>query len=154
EIAGDGVDHRLRDLGAAGAIEKGGVMTVDGLGQRRELGTGPGEVELCGDLSFGCWHNLSSNDLTTEAQRTTEEKLRISACGADKVGQHSIGCGLDAWIHLGDRQPGQDVGFKMDDRRRARDPSQGISKRNFFGADTGSHNGPLASGAAYELIRI
>ena len=66
EIAGDGVDHRLRDLGAAGAIEKGGGMTVDGLGQRRELGTGPGEVELCGDLSLGCWHNLSSNDLTTE----------------------------------------------------------------------------------------
>src|SRR5207247_7173021 len=58
EIAGDGINHTLRDLGAAGAIEKGGGMTVDGLGQRRELGTGPGEVELCGSLSFSYWHNF------------------------------------------------------------------------------------------------
>ena len=42
----------------------------------------------------------------------------------------------------------------MDYRRRARDPSQGISKSNFFGADTGSHNGPLALGTAYELVRV
>ena len=45
QVVGDGVDHALRDLRSAGAVEEGGGMAVDGLGERGELGADVGEVE-------------------------------------------------------------------------------------------------------------
>ena len=33
QVVGDGVDHALRDLRSAGAVEEGGGVSVDGLGQ-------------------------------------------------------------------------------------------------------------------------
>ena len=45
EVVGDGVDHALRDLRSAGAVEEGGGMAVHGLGERGELGADVGEVE-------------------------------------------------------------------------------------------------------------
>ncbi len=45
EIVGDGVDHALRHLRAAGAVEKDGGISVDGLRERRELRADPIYVE-------------------------------------------------------------------------------------------------------------
>ena len=38
EVVGDGVDDALRNLGASGAVEEGGGVVVDELGERGELG--------------------------------------------------------------------------------------------------------------------
>jgi hypothetical protein len=45
EVVGDGVDHALRDLGSAGAVEERGGVGVCGLGQGGELGADVVEVE-------------------------------------------------------------------------------------------------------------
>ena len=45
QIIADGVDHPLRNLSAAGAVEKDRRLAGHGLGQRRELGAHPGEIE-------------------------------------------------------------------------------------------------------------
>ena len=45
EVVGDGVDDALRDLGAAGAVEECGGVSVEGLGEGGKLGTDPLEVE-------------------------------------------------------------------------------------------------------------
>jgi uridine phosphorylase len=45
EVPRDGVDDALRNLGAAGAVEKSRGVTVHSLGERRELGTDVGEVK-------------------------------------------------------------------------------------------------------------
>ena len=48
QIVGDGVDHPLRHLRAAGAIQKNGGMAVHRLCERRELRANPGEIEGSG----------------------------------------------------------------------------------------------------------
>src|SRR5207253_10686622 len=58
EIAGDGINHTLRDLGAAGTIEKHGRMAIYGLGQCGKLNTDPGEVGFWWTWSFSYWHNF------------------------------------------------------------------------------------------------
>ena len=45
QVVGDGVDHALRNLRSAGAVEEYGGMAVDGLGERGELGADLVEVE-------------------------------------------------------------------------------------------------------------
>ena len=50
QVVGDGVDHALRDLRPAGAVEERGGVSVDGLGEGRELGADGGEVEGGSDL--------------------------------------------------------------------------------------------------------
>ena len=45
EVGGDGVDHALRDLRAAGSVEEGGGMAVHGLGEGGELRTDVGKIE-------------------------------------------------------------------------------------------------------------
>ena len=55
QVAGDGVNHALRDLRSAGAVEEDGGMSVDGLGESGELRADIGEVEGGGSegLSVG-----------------------------------------------------------------------------------------------------
>ena len=45
KIVRDGFNHTLRHLRAAGAIQKNRGMPIDGLRQRGELRTNPGDVE-------------------------------------------------------------------------------------------------------------
>jgi hypothetical protein len=42
QVVGDGVDYALRDLRSAGAVEEGGGVSVDGLGEGGELGADVG----------------------------------------------------------------------------------------------------------------
>ena len=48
KIIGDGGNHLLRDLRAAGAIEKNSGVSVNVLCERGELGADPGQVERDG----------------------------------------------------------------------------------------------------------
>jgi hypothetical protein len=57
QVVRDGVDHTLRNLRAAGAVEEGGGMSVDGLGERGELRADVVKVEG-GGSGFGCGHGL------------------------------------------------------------------------------------------------
>ena len=56
KIVGDGVEHALRDLRSTRAVEKGGRMAVNSLGERRELGPDVGEVEGRSESGFSGRH--------------------------------------------------------------------------------------------------
>ena len=57
KIVGYGVDHALRDLRPARAVEKRGRVAVDSLRERRELGPDVGEVEGRGESGFSGRHD-------------------------------------------------------------------------------------------------
>jgi len=57
QIFGDGVDHALRYLSAARAVEEDGGLAVKRLRQRWELRADPGEIESSG-FGLGSWHGV------------------------------------------------------------------------------------------------
>ena len=61
QVVGDGIDHALRNLRSAGAVEEDGGMAVDGLGERGELAHLPPSA----DFVFFLFHIPLISDLQT-----------------------------------------------------------------------------------------
>ena len=69
QIFGDGVDHALRYLSAARAVEENGGLAVDSLRQGWKLGANPGEIESSG-FGLGGWHGVPVRGFYFGARRS------------------------------------------------------------------------------------
>src|SRR5580692_9791473 len=74
QIIGDGIDHSLRNLSAAGTVKKCRWLAVDGLRKRWELGANPGEIEGAGSFSF-CRRQVSVRFLKACGRRVADRPL-------------------------------------------------------------------------------
>ena len=98
QIVGDGVNHALRNLRPAGAVEEGGGVSVDGLGERGELGADVGEVEG-GESGCVRWSAWSSIFITESETFYVHERRGGSAAGIrsrrhPETWRTSAGCGI------------------------------------------------------------
>ena len=111
KIVGDGINHPLRNLGAAGSVEEHRRLAVHILLQRGKLLPHPTDVQLaCLVRRFLHWKTY----------------LRTPDC-VDEIGEQTVGRRLRTRVALAYDKLGKDVGFEADEQRRAADGAQRIA---------------------------